>query len=100
MLKPGVYIHIHEKYGQTVGTITLNVKETQSAFKFELIKNTVRYDAPQIDDMFRDKNTVTIKKNGSKHALTVLGDDWFCLYPYRVGVPYSFSFIGDNGRGD
>lgn len=93
MLKHGLYKHECVYCGVNVGKIILEVKETPSSFKFKLIENTIRYDAPHIEDMFRDKDTVVIKKAGSKHALNIVGDDWFCLYPYRCGVPYPFRFM-------
>ena len=97
MLKPGIYRHHCEKEyanGETIhfGDIYMKVKETDTSFILELLSNTVRYDAPQIDDMFRERNRVVIRKEGSKHAMAFSGDDWFCLYPYRVGVPFAFSW--------
>lgn len=93
MLKTGNYKCRVDYCGRDAGEITLFVKETAQHFVLELIENTVRYDAPQIDDMFREKNVVKINKGGSKHAMTFSGDNWFCLYPYRVGVPYPFDFV-------
>ena len=101
MLKPGRYIHRHEKeyVEETVylGKIVLDVRETKTAFVLTLVENTVRYDAPQIDAMFLNSKRVLIKKNGSRHAMqfSKIGskacEDWFCLYPYRCGVPYAFT---------
>ena len=97
MLKPGIYRHCHDNEyadGTVVhgGEIVLEVHETKTAFVLCLMEQGVRYDAPQIDDMFRKSKRVLIKKNGSKHAMTFCdnNNEWFCLYPYRVGVPYSF----------
>lgn len=98
MLKPGIYRHSHEtEYadGTVVhhGDILLEVRETQTAFILKLLEQQVRYDAPQIDDLFQKDERVVIKKDGSRHAMSFCSgqDDWFCLYPYRVGVPYVFT---------
>ena len=93
MLKSGIYRHKHQKeYAEgTVdcGDILLEVHETKTAFVLKLLEQQVRYDAPQIDDLFRNSDRVVIKKDGSKHGMSFCSgqDDWFCLYPYRVGVP-------------
>lgn len=97
MLKPGIYRHRHEiEYVERTvyaGDIVLDVKETKTSFVLTLLEQNVRYDAPQIDDMFQKSKRVVIKKDGSKHAMRFCEgqDDWFCFYPYRVGVPYSFT---------
>ena len=95
MLKPGIYkhVHFHEYVEDTVyeGEISVCVKETPKQFRLEFIRSTVRYNAPQIDDMFRWSKNVVISKNGSDHAIQVWDDVSFTLYPYRVGVPYLFS---------
>ena len=94
MLQPGLYRHRHEKeYVERsvhVGDILLRVRETRTSFKLELVENTVRYDAPQIDDLFRNAKQLTIRKNGSRHAMHIWSEHDFTLYPYRVGVPYWF----------
>ena len=100
MLKSGIYRHKHQKkYAEgTVdcGDILLEVHETKTAFVLKLLEQQVRYDAPQIDDLFQNSDRVVIKKDGSKHGMSFCGgqDDWFCLYPYRVGVPYAFTREG------
>ena len=97
MLKSGIYRHKHQKeYAEgTVdcGDILLEVHETKTAFVLKLLEQQVRYDAPQIDDLFQNSDRVVIKKDGSKHGMSFCSgqDDWFCLYPYRVGVPYAFT---------
>lgn len=100
MLKSGIYRHRHRKeYVEgTVdcGDILLEVHETKTAYVLTLLDQQMRYDAPQIDDLFRDSSRVVIKKDGAKHGMSFCSgqDDWFCLYPYRVGVPYAFTREG------
>ena len=95
MLKPGLYKFFCEVGGHRVGEITLDIHETKTAFVLKLVESTVRYDAPQIDDMFQTSDRCVIRKNGSRHAMSFCDgiNDWFCLYPYRVGVPYAFEHI-------
>lgn len=75
-----------------VGEIILFVKDTKNTLSLKLISNTVKYDAPQIDDMFFGWETVNISKRGSKHSYVDFRDNSFTLYPYRLGVPYYFEF--------
>lgn len=75
-----------------VGEIVLFVNDTKNFLSLKLISDTVKYDAPQIDDMFFGREMVNINKRGSKHSYIDFGDNSFTLYPYRVGVPYYFEF--------
>lgn len=77
----------------TMGDIIVRAKDSEKSLALTLLENTVRYDAPQIDDMFRENKTIKINKRGSKHAYNEWGDNSFTLYPYRVGVPYIFELI-------
>jgi hypothetical protein len=94
MLEPGRYKHEHyHEYSESevyVGKIILDVKEIAKSIRLKLVYNSVRYDAPQIDAMFANGDSVKINKSGSVHALQDWGDNSFTLYPYRVGVPYVF----------
>ena len=89
---PGEYEY-KDQHG--AGRVVLRGKETPQAFSLTLIENTIRYEAPQIDDLFSRGETVTIRKAGSIHAVSTIPayPDWFTLYPYRVGVPYAFDLI-------
>ena len=95
MLKRGIYRHSHEiEYVERTvyaGDIVLEVYETKTAFVLTLMEQQVRYDAPQIDDMFQKSKRVVIKKDGSKHAMRIWDDHSFTVYPYRAGVPYVFN---------
>ena len=101
MLKKGLYIaeeqdcpDPHYRY-----EIKINVSETEKAFVLTLLELNARYGATQIEDMFSRSKRVMIKKDGSKHAIRVWGDEDFTLYPYRVGVPFYFkkSEVTNNG---
>lgn len=84
-MKNGLY-----KCEMRTGEIFVSVKDTKAALSLKLISNSVKYDAPQIDDMFFGRETVNINKRGSKHSYIDFRDNSFTLYPYRVGVPYYF----------
>lgn len=84
-MKNGLY-----KCEMRTGEIFVSVKDTKAALSLKLISNQVKYDAPQIDAMFSDRETVNINKRGSKHSYIDFRDNSFTLYPYRVGVPYYF----------
>lgn len=99
MLKSGIYhaenITFPDEYPERFSwtddyEIDLKVKETEKSFILTLERLITKCAASQIEDMFRDKKRVTIKKDGSNHALRVWSDDRFTLYPYRAGVPYAF----------
>ena len=90
MLKTGLYMWKSSGTGWFGGYVKVWMKETRRSFIITLVENSCKFNAPQLDDLFRDSPRVVIKKSGSKHALNISGDDSFCLYPYRVGVPYPF----------
>ena len=92
MLKRGLYIAedqdcLDPNYRYE---IKMNVSETEKSFVLTLLELNSRYGATQIEVMFSHSKKVTIRKDGSKHALRVWGDNDFTLYPYRVGVPFYF----------
>lgn len=75
------------------GTVTMSVRETAAFYILTLISNTSKYDAPQIDDMFREHTRLRISRNKpSRHSIQKWDDHSFTIYPYRVGVPYLFYF--------
>ena len=93
-LKSGVYkCTIDSDYPWKKGEVIIVLSVTEKTYTLTLVRNTVRYCAPQIDDMFRDKKTIRINKKYSPHAFNIWGEDNFTLYPYRVGVPYYFKMV-------
>lgn len=93
-LKAGLYEHNHYinyvEGTMYAGRILLFVKETKHTFILTLKENSVRYDAPQIDDMFFYRDTLIINKEKSQHALVVHADNEFTLFPYQIGEIYAF----------
>lgn len=86
----GRYAHSGE-----AGTVTVDVKETAAAFTIRLVHNTGRWIDPPLDDVLRTGKCV-IKKGGSKHAMT-FWEGGFCIYPFRVGVPFAFDAVDEEG---
>ena len=93
MLKAGLYKAenndgIFDQY-----KIVMDVKETEKSYTFNLIEFDTRYSATQMEDLFRDKKKVIIKKNRGGHAMRVWDDESFTFYPYQAGVPFYFELI-------
>lgn len=93
MLKAGLYKTenndgIFDQY-----KIVMDVKETEKSYTFNLIEFDTRYSATQMEDLFRDKQKVIIKKNRGGHAMRVWDDESFTFYPYQAGVPFYFELI-------
>lgn len=78
------------------GTVTVDMKETETAFTIRLVHNTGRWIDPPLDDVLRDTGKCVVKKGGSKHGMT-FWDGGFCLYPFRVGVPFPFEAVDEEG---
>ncbi len=94
MLKSGTYKWESDESGIFGGYVRVRMKETSASFIITLVENACKFNAPQLDTFFQKSPRVVIRKDGSKHALNISGDDWFCLYPYRVGVPFAFRYEG------
>lgn len=93
MLKTGLYKAenndgIFDQY-----KIVMEVKETEKSYTFNLIEFDTRFSATQMEDLFRDKKKVIIKKNRGGHAMRVWDDESFTFYPYQAGVPFYFELI-------
>lgn len=93
MLKAGLYKAenndgIFDQY-----KIVMDVKETEKSYTFNLIEFDTRYSATQMEDLFRNKKKVIIKKNRGGHAMRVWDDESFTFYPYQAGVPFYFELI-------
>ena len=72
---------------------TIEVKETDKTYIFKLVDHNWRYSFGHVENMFKDKLRVVIKKNKSAHAIQRWNDGSFTLYPYRAGIPFYFAPI-------
>lgn len=73
MLKPGIYKWESDEEGIFGGYIKLRVKETASSFILTLVENACKYNASQLEDLFRTSERLVIRKAGSKHAMAFSG---------------------------
>lgn len=90
-MKNGLYIHTDNSFGNR-GEYIIRLKETDKSYIFELVKNDMRFSPAHLDMMFSKSNKVRVNKDKSPHAINIVGDDWFCIYPYRLGIPYVFEY--------
>jgi len=99
LMKDGVYWCSEDWHGSPTLDIKVRLKETEKSYVLTLIEDKSRFPSGHIEMMFKDSDTVHIPKenNRTRHAMnTVDGmDNWFCIYPDRAGVPFSFNWIED-----
>ncbi len=74
------------------GRIILKVSETEKAYYFQLIENSMRFSPAHIDMMFSKSDSVRINKERTAHAMN-LGEDYFVIYPFRAGIPFLFELV-------
>ena len=91
-MKNGLYIHKDNSFVNN-GEYIIRLKETDKSYIFELVKNNMRFSPAHLDMMFSKSNRVRVNKDKSIHTMNIVGDDWFCIYPYRSGFPYVFEFL-------
>ena len=71
-------------------SITMDVKETEKSYIFQLVEFNSRYSGAHIEHLFAKSKRVVIKKSRGGHAMRVWGDNTFTLYPFQAGIPYYF----------
>lgn len=98
-MKNGLYRWAWESYTNN-GEYLIKVTETEKSYTFELVENTMRFSPAHMDMLFEKSNKVKINKEKSPHAMNISGDDWFCVYPYRAGIPYVFEYTSKTERGE
>ena len=99
VIQNGVYRYTHEDMGG--GVIELDVKETEKAFKFTLIKNTCHYSPAHMDMLFAKSDKAVVRKQGSRHAMRFSSafDDYFVIYPFQAGIPFLFELVKEEAHG-
>lgn len=93
MLKPGIYLaenndSIFDEY-----KITMEVKETEKSYIFQLVEFKSRYSAAHIEMLFKKSKRVVIRKYKGGHAMRIWSDEDFTFYPYQAGIPYWFKRV-------
>lgn len=93
-MKNGLYRYEDKSYGNR-GEYIIRLTETEKAYTFELVKNDMRFSPAHLDMMFEKSNKAKVNKQRSLHAINISGDDWFCIYPYRAGIPFVFEYLSE-----
>ena len=99
-LLPGVYKYQDRESYTNSGEILLSVQDKGESLRLQLISNTMRYSTGHMEMIFGSKRSVNVKKKRSRHAINIVGDSWFCIYPYRAGIPFVFEKIEKPNGGD
>ena len=74
----------------------MEVVETPTTYRFQLLDLQSRYCADHIRLLFAVSNRFILRKNKGGHAIRDWGDGTFTLYPFQAGIPYYFVPIGEN----
>lgn len=95
-LKSGLYRYEHDcPYNR--GEIVIKLTNTANSYKMELVKNTIQFTPAQIEMLFKSGKAI-VPKRKSPHSMRFSGDEWFCIYPYRDGVPFPFRYAEKTGQ--
>lgn len=95
-MRDGLYRYIDKDNATNRGEYIIKLHETSISYVFEKIKNDMRFSPAHLDMMFKSSGGVAVNKTRSPHAINTVGDDWFCIYPYRAGIPYVFELMEAN----
>lgn len=93
MLKQGLYRAVNTDSIYDEYEITMQVKETEKAYIFQLVDFKSRYSGAHIEMLFEKSKRVVIRKDKGGHAMCVWSDHDFTFYPYQAGIPYLFEMI-------
>ena len=93
-MKNGLYRYEDKSFGNR-GEYIIRLTETEKSYTFELVKNDMRFSPAHLDMMFAKSSKTKVNRERSPHAMNVVGDDWFCIYPYRAGIPYAFEYLSE-----
>ena len=89
-MKNGIYRYEQVNNPYDVGTLVVEAKETEKTLILTVKERKMRY-STYVDLLFGEDTEVRIKKEKSPHALN-MGDDYFVVYPHRLGTPLCFTF--------
>lgn len=90
MLLPGRYKAENHDDIYHECSITMDVRETEKSYIFQLVEFKSRYSGTHIKHLFEKSKRVVIKKSRGGHAMRVWGDNKFTFYPFQAGIPYYF----------
>lgn len=87
-MKNGIYRYEQGENPYDVGTLVVEAKDTEKALILTIKERDMRYSS-YVDVLFGEKTKIRIRKGNSPHALN-MGEEWFVVYPNRMGCPLSF----------
>lgn len=87
-MKNGIYRYERGENPYDVGTLVVEAKETEKNVILTVKERNMRYSS-YVDVLFGNKDRVIISKGRSPHALN-MGEEWFVVYPNRMGCPLGF----------
>ena len=94
-IENGIYRYEQVNNPYDVGTLVVEVKNTEKSLQLKVIEKNMRYSS-YVDVLFGDKDKANINKQRSPHAVNY-GTDYFVIYPNRMGCPLCFVKGGANG---
>ena len=94
-LENGIYHYEQGNNPYDVGTLVVEVKNTEKTLQLKVIEKNMRFSS-YVDVLFSDKDKANINKQRSPHAVNY-GTDYFVIYPNRMGCPICFVKGGANG---
>lgn len=89
-MKNGIYRYEQGNNPYDVGTLVVEARETEKTLILTVKERKMRY-STYVDLLFNEDTEVRIRKEKSPHALN-MGDEYFVVYPYRMGCPLCFTF--------
>lgn len=95
MLKQGLYRAVNNSNIWDEYEITMQVKETEKAYIFQLVDFKSRYSGAHIEMLFKKSKRVVIRKDKGGHVIRVWSDHGFVFYPYQDGKPYAFDMVDE-----
>jgi hypothetical protein len=87
-MKNGIYRYEQGENPYDTGTLVVEAKDTEKVLTLTVKERDMRY-STYVDVLFGKKTTISIRKGNSPHSLN-MGEEWFVVYPNRMGVPLSF----------
>lgn len=88
-MKNGIYRYEKGENPYDTGTLIVEAKDTEKALILTIKERDMRY-STYVDVLFGQKKKISISKTRSPNGLH-MGEHWFVVYPYRAGIPLSFT---------
>ena len=90
-MKNGIYRYEQGENPYDIGTLVVEAKDTEKTLILTIKERDMRY-STYVDVLFGKNTKIKISKGNSPHALN-MGEEWFVVYPNRMGCPLSFALL-------